>query len=42
MWYNLRMPKQETTTAISPELSAKLTVVSFISACFVVVLHAYD
>lgn len=27
---------------ISPELSAKLTVVSFISACFVVVLHAYE
>lgn len=31
-----------TVRSISPELSAKLTVVSFISACFVVVLHAYE
>ena len=36
------MTKQQNTPAISQELSAKLTVVSFISACFVVVLHAYD
>ena len=42
MWYNVHMPSQTSTSAISPELSAKLTAVSFVSACFVVVLHAYD
>ena len=29
-------------TAIPPELSTKLTVVSFVSACFVVILHEYE
>lgn len=36
------MPKEKATTAIPHELSSKLTVLSFVSACFVVVLHAYD
>lgn len=36
------MSNQTDTPAISKELSTKLTVVSFISACFVVILHAYD
>lgn len=36
------MSNQADTPAISKELSTKLTVVSFISACFVVILHAYD
>lgn len=35
-------PAEPSKQTISPELSAKLTVVSFISACFVVVLHAYE
>ena len=33
--------KTPVQTAISPDLSTKLTVVSFVSACFVVILHAY-
>ena len=33
---------EPSSRAISPELSAKLTVVSFISASFVVILHAYE
>ena len=42
MWYNVRMSNKTSTSVISQELSVKLTVVSFVSACFVVVLHAYD
>ncbi|MBR4172429.1 MAG: acyltransferase [Kiritimatiellae bacterium] len=36
------MKTSSSVRSISPELSAKLTVVSFISACFVVILHAYE
>ena len=35
-------PSVQTKSTVSSELSTKLTVVSFISACFVVILHAYD
>ena len=35
-------PEKPSRAGIAPELSTKLTVMSFLAACSVVVLHAYE